>query len=209
MRTLTTKLLPRMLLALLVVGAPIPGFAQPGKLELQNLEKLSSKAAEVNDITLDGSMLQLAITFLKAAHDPDAAQLKEIIKDLKGIYVKNFEFDGANQYSPADVDAIRAQLAAPGWQRIIESRSEHAKEHDEIYVMKQGEAITGLAILVAEPTELTVVNLVGPIDINKLGALEGHFGIPGESGQHKKRKDKSDSGKPQLHKGGASDNDEN
>ncbi|HET7873031.1 MAG TPA: DUF4252 domain-containing protein [Terriglobales bacterium] len=193
-------------LQLLLACLAVPAFGQNAKLELKNLEKLSNKASEVNDITLDGAMLELAWKFMQADGDPEAAQLRDILKGLKGIYVKNFEFDGPNQYSQADVDAIRAQLTAPGWQRIVESRSQHSKEHDEIYIMKQGDAITGLAILVAEPNELTVVNIVGPIDINKLATLEGHFGIPGEHNGHIKHKtkaksqEKSDSGKPQLQK---------
>jgi hypothetical protein len=192
----------------LVFCLALPALAQNARLELKNLEKLSSKASEVNDITLDGAMLDLARKFMAAAHDPDAAQVGEILKDLKGIYVKNFEFDAPNQYSQADVDAIRAQLTAPGWQRIVESRSLKAKEHNEIYIMKEKDLITGLAILVAEPTELTVVNIVGPIDINKLAALEGHFGIPGENGHHTKKKDKTDAGKPQLQKREAANDDD-
>ncbi len=195
-------------LATVLIFASLPGFAQNAKLELKNLDKLNSKAAEVNDVTLDGAMLELAWKFIQADGDPEAAQLRDILKGLKGIYVKNFEFDGPNQYSQADVEAIRTQLAAPGWQRIVESRSLHAKEHDEIYIMKQGDLITGLAVLVAEPTELTVVNIVGPIDINKLAALEGHFGIPGDTVEHHGKKQKSDSAKPELKKREAAHDDD-
>jgi len=195
----TNRVFRKFALATALVFTVLPVFAQGAKLELKNLEKLSGKASEVNDVTLDGAMLELAWKFIQVDHDPESAQLRETLKGLKGIYVKNFEFDGPNQYSQADVEAIRTQLTAPGWQRIVESRSQHAKEHDEIYVMKQGDAITGLAILVAEPTELTVVNIVGPIDISKLATIEGHFGIPGDNGTRKK-KQKTDSGKPQLQK---------
>ena len=195
--TTTNGIWRNVALAAALAFAVLPALAQNAKLELKNLEKLSSKASEVNDVTLDGAMLELAWKFIQADGDPEAAQLRDVLKGLKGIYVKNFEFDAPNQYSQADVDAIRAQLASPAWQRIIESRSEHAREHDEIYIMKKGDAITGMAILVAEPKELTVVNIVGPLDINKLATLEGHFGIPGESGEQKQ---KSDSAKPKLKK---------
>jgi hypothetical protein len=33
-----------------------------------------------------------------------------------------------------------------------------------------------VALLVAEPQELTVVNIVGPIELDKLGELAGKFG---------------------------------
>lgn len=186
-------------IAILMACAVCPAWAQKAKLELKNLEKLSNKASDVNDITLDGGMLQLAVTLLQQTNDPDAAKLKDAIKDLKGIYVKNFEFDSPGQYSQEDVDAIRAQLAAPGWQRIVESSSQKSREHNEIFVMKEGNVFTGLAILVAEPTELTVVNIVGPIDIAKLVELEGHFGIPGEIGVHRQKLQKPAT-KPQPEK---------
>jgi len=172
------KMCRRVGLATIFVSVTIAASAQNAKLELNNLEKLNSKAAEVNDVTLDGPMLELAGKFIDMDHDPEASELKEILKGLKGIYIKNFEFDEPDQYSQADVEAIRAQLAGPGWSRIVESHSRRSHQHDEIYIMKQGDAIAGMAILVAESHELTVVNIVGPIDIEKLGRLEGHFGIP-------------------------------
>jgi Domain of unknown function (DUF4252) len=184
MRILAKKFIPRLLLGLILISLVAPGAAQTGKLELKNLEKLADKAAEVNDITLDGSLLQLAVRMMENSHDADAAQVRNLVKDLKGIYVKNFEFDSPGQYSQADVEAIRAQLAGPGWQRIVTSRSKRTGENDEIYVLKQGDKINGIAILVAEAKELSVVNIVGAIDPEKLGELGGHFGIPEQIGDH-------------------------
>jgi hypothetical protein len=175
-------------LGVLLCCLAVPAQAQNARLKLEHLEKLGSKAAEVNSVTLDGGMLQLAAKFLDMdKEDPEAAQVKDIIKNLKGIYVKNFEFDEPNQYSAADVEEIRTQLAAPGWSKIIENRDKRNAENNEIYVMKDASNnIAGIAILVAEPKELTVVNIVGPVDLDKLSALSGKFGIPEE----KKDKDK-------------------
>jgi hypothetical protein len=183
------------MLCLLVISAA-HASAQPGRLELKNLDKLANKASDVNDVTLDGSMLELAWKFMKADHDPEADQLRDVLKGLKGIYIRNFEFDEPNQYSQEDVQAIRAQLTGPGWTRIVESSSRHSRTHDEIYLLKEGDKVAGMVILVAEPKELTVVNIVGFIDPNKLGELEGHFGIPGDEDEHHKRDKKQDQSKP-------------
>ncbi|HEY6251662.1 MAG TPA: DUF4252 domain-containing protein [Candidatus Angelobacter sp.] len=178
----------RVLLEMAVIFAlPLAAFGQNARLQLGNLEKLNNKAAEAHTVTLEADMLQLAIKFIEMDHDPEAAQLKEVIKDLKGIYVKNFLFDRPNQYSQADVEAIRAQLAAPGWSKIVENRSKNARENSEIYIMKDGNKIAGVAILVAEPEELTVVNIVGPLDLDKLSALEGKFGIPSSEKERNKK----------------------
>ena len=182
------KPLAGVFLALSLPCLAVPVNAQNARLKLDRLEKLSDKAVEVNNVTLDGDMLQLAARFLDMdKEDPEAAQVKDVIKKLKGIYVKSFEFDAPNQYSPAEVDEIRAQLAAPGWSKIIQSRDKRRAENDEIYVMKDANNnVAGIAILVAEPKELTVVNIVGPVDLDKLTALSGKFGIPAD----KKNKEK-------------------
>jgi len=59
-------------------------------------------------------------------------------------------------------------------------------DHTEIHADMRGENVVGLLVIAAERRELTIVNLVGPIDIEKLATLEGHFGIPKHG-----RKDKS------------------
>jgi|GEM_PF-210383 len=200
MRIDHSKRLPRIFLGIVLVCVPLAGLAQPGKLELQNLEKLTAKAAEVNDVTLDGAMLGLASKILDMSGDGDARDVKEAIKGVKGIYIKNFEFDEPDQYDQADVQAIRAQLARPGWSKIVSSVSKRRKEHSEIYILKEGDKIAGLAILVAEARELTVVNIVGFVDIDKLAVLGGKFGIPSELNEKKHRSDDDSEPKAVVHK---------
>jgi hypothetical protein len=180
-----------LLVALTLFWTALPASAQDARLKLEHLEKLSAKAVEVTNVTLDGAMLQLAAKFLDMdKDDPENAQVKDLIKTLKGIYIRNFEFEQPNQYSAADVEEIRTQLAAPGWSKIVENRDKRANENNEIYVMKDGHNnIAGIAILVAEPKELTVVNIVGPMDLDKLSALNGKFGIPeSKEKEHPKKK---------------------
>lgn len=185
--TITTKRWPLVLLVLaLSFLLPFPALAQNAQLHLDKLEKLSNKATEVNDVTLDGGMLKLAAKFMSIDSDPDTAQAREMIQNLQGIYIKDFEFDKPNQYGQEDVQEIRTQLAAPGWTKIVENINKHEGEINEIYVMKDGNKVAGVAILVVAPKELTVVNLVGAIDLDKLGALNGKFGIHFQKDQKKK-----------------------
>ncbi len=162
---------------LLVFAAP-SASGQEARLQIKNLEKLADKAAEVVDVTLDGPMLQLAAKFMSDERSPEEGSARELVRKLKGIYVKSFEFDDEGQYSQADVDLIRAQLRSPGWQRIVDVRSKRDHENDEVYLMGAAENIQGMAIISAERRELTVVNIVGPIDVDKLSQLEGNLGIP-------------------------------
>jgi hypothetical protein len=175
--TRIVKLIGSLLVAFV---ANVPAFAQNPRLQIKNLEKLSSKAAEVVDVTLDESMLKLAAKFMAAEKDEDEAEVRELIKDLKGLYVKSFEFDKEGEYSAEDVEAIRSQLAAPGWTKVVGVRSRRDGDVSEVYLMTDSQTrnVLGLAILAADPETLTVVNIVGPIDLEKLSALEGKMGIP-------------------------------
>ncbi len=150
------------------------GQSQNGRLQLTNLDKLSGKAANVTEVTLDGPMLELAAKFIAMDEDKEDAELVGIIKNLKGIYVKSFEFDDANQYSAADVEAVRKQLAAPGWSCIVNVRK-RTGERNEVYLLKDGEKVAGVTILVAEARELTIVNIVGAVPIDKISELEDHY----------------------------------
>jgi len=151
--------------------------AQDAKLQINHLDKLAAKAEETVDVTIDGPMLQLATKFL-SSKKPDEAKAKELVAGLKGIYVKSFEFDKEGAYSDEDVSAIRAQIRAPAWSRIVGVRSKRERENVEVFTRMEGDKIIGLAIISAEPKELTIVNIVGPIDLDKLSDLEGEFGIP-------------------------------
>ena len=173
-----TKLIGQFMLATMVTG--IPAWGQNPKLQISHLDKLASKAAEVVDVTLDEPMLKLASKFIAADEDPDSADALQLVKDLKGVYVKSFEFYKEGEYSQADLDAIRSQLTASSWSKMVGVISKREGEISEVYMMTEsgGKRILGIAILAVEPKELTVVNIIGPIDIEKLSSLEGKMGIP-------------------------------
>jgi hypothetical protein len=192
-----TRTLTRILVSLALCFSALRGAAQDAKLQLSNLDKLSAKAARVTDVTLDGSLLQFAVSMIQKidGEDEDVAQLQSIVKNLKGIYIKSFEFDDASQYSKADVDGIRSQLTSPRWSKIVQSIEKRHNEYDEIYVLKNGDRVGGVVILVAEARELTVVNLVGEVPMDKVAALERHL-APGEK-QSGKNKQKKESGHDQ------------
>jgi len=166
--------------AAVALWAAPPARAQNPKLDLGNLSKLADKADEVVDVTLDGPTLKFAEKFMQSDEsEKDDAEALNIIRNLTGIYVKSFEFDKPDQYSDADVDAIRAQLKAPGWSKMVDVHSKKDHELDEVYIMTDPSGKNlGLAVIAAERDELTVVNIVGPIDMDHLADLQGKLGIP-------------------------------
>ena len=140
-----------------------------------NLDQLAAKSSNTVDVSLNGSMLQFGAKFLNGK-DPEEAKVQKLLNGIQGIYVKSYQFKQPNAWSNADLDTIRNQLRAPQWSRIVGVKGH--EEISEIYVRTESQKVTGVAILSAKPTELTVVNIVGTIDINSLSDLGGQFGIP-------------------------------
>jgi hypothetical protein len=164
-------------LVTLLVGATICARAQSARVQLDQLDSLASRATDTVDVTLDEHLLQTTANFF-SSKDPDDAEVKDLIKGLKGIYVKSFTFDKEGEYSPAEVASITSQLRGGGWKRIVSINSRKEGENVEVYLMMSGDQIGGLVVVSAEPKELTVVNIIGPIDLEKLSKLEGQFGVP-------------------------------
>ncbi len=155
----------------------MPLAAQEIKLPA-NLDRLAAKAEESVDVTLSGSMLRLAAKFI-SDRDADAANIRRLIAGLEGIYVRSFTFAREGEYNRADVDALRAQVQAPSWSRIVGVTSKRTGEDvDVFFKIGGGDKLGGIVIIAAEPRELTIVNIVGTIDPDDLVELGGEFHIP-------------------------------
>src|SRR5215467_16162554 len=176
MKLTMLRLISIALLAAVCGAAPV--HAQNARLQIDHLDKLFPKAVETVDVRVDGSLLLMASKFLRS-DKADEAAVKEIVKSLKGVYVKGVEFDKEGEYAESDVESVRQQLAAPGWDRIVGVRSKREGENVEVFMMINNDAvIEGIGVLVADPKQIMVVNVVGRVDPEKINNLRGQFGIP-------------------------------
>ena len=92
--------------------------------------------------------------------------------------MRSFKFENEGEYSEVDVESVRSQLRAPDWSRVVNVTSRKGGDNvDVAYKMDKGK-IAGLVVIAAEPKEFTIVNIVGPIDLDQLSSLGGQFGIP-------------------------------
>ena len=159
-------------------AARAQGQAAAGRLRLESLERLGPKAAESVNIEIDGFLINFAGSLLSDA-DAEEKAVKELVSGLKGIYVRSYEFKADGQFSEADVAAVREQLRAPGWSRLVDVQSRGLDFGDaELYVSSAGGRVEGLALLLVEPKELTVINIVGSVDVDKLKKLRGSLSLP-------------------------------
>ena len=187
MRHAISSTLIRFTTALVVVAASFAaaananaqgGQASGGRLRLDSLERLAPKAAETVNIEIDGFLIKFAGSLL-SNEDADERAVKELVEGLRGVYVRSYEFKSEGQFSEADVATVREQLRAPGWTRLMDVESRGLDFGDaELYVASAGGRVEGIALLVVEPKELTVINIVGSVDVDKLRKLGNTLNLP-------------------------------
>lgn len=177
MRSIKNHIIKLILFALLSFGA-VAVNAQDARLRFENLNYLESKANEIVEVNIDGKLLGLAKRVLVKVNDKDAKKVGEAIKGLEGIYVRVYNFEKDNEYDPADIDAIRAQLEAPGWERLANVRSKKKNQKVDVYTMFSGDVMSGIAVVISEDKSVALVNVIGPIDIDLLAEMSGRLNIP-------------------------------
>jgi len=140
------------------------------------LDKYESQAVQSVEVTIDSRILKIAADAL-SDKKPDEAAAKALLTGLKGVYVRAFEFDREGVYQPAEVESLRARFAGPEWSRVVGVRSRRYDKVD-VFMSTAGQTINGIAVVASGPRELVYVNVAGPIDLERLRALEGRFRIP-------------------------------
>jgi hypothetical protein len=172
------------LLAAVAACLTLPLFADArgSELTLPSFPDLREHATESVDITL-GSMPLHLMGWVMNDGDPDSAQVKETLKGLKSVQIRSYQFNADYTYPQADIDRLRAQLAAPGWSPLVQVRKRgdqdgHARENVDIYVALEAKKVKGLVIIACEPRELTIVNIVGTIDVEQIAGLRKTFVPP-------------------------------
>ncbi|HKQ09027.1 MAG TPA: DUF4252 domain-containing protein [Blastocatellia bacterium] len=177
MKLLTTSFRKIMLAGLLLAALAASAGAQDARIQMSQLDRFNDMADKIISIDVGESLINLAKSALNPKRSVNEAKIIDILTGLKGVYVKRFEFDKDGAYTAADVDYIRSQFNGPGWEHIANVRSKREGNYD-VVMMYEGSIIKGLGVLAAEPRALTVVNVIGAIDLAKLRDLEGNFGIP-------------------------------
>jgi Domain of unknown function (DUF4252) len=165
---MTPRILSSYCLIIAALLVPRAAHAQGARLQLDHLNKLAEKATETVDVSADTAMLKQASGFL-AGKGSDTEKMQQLMGGITGIYVKSFEFDAPNMYAESDVEAVRKQVSGSGWSRVVSVREKG--KLTEIYFWREQDTTGGLVVISAETNELTVVNIVGRVDLASLGAL--------------------------------------
>jgi hypothetical protein len=153
---------------------------------------LAERATHVTEVTLDKNMLAFASKFMDSDKDDDKDDkaVKDMIHNLKGVYVREYEFDKEHSYTAAELEGLRKYFEGAEWSPMVHERTKGQAEGTDVYVKLVDGKMQGLFVLDAEPTDLSLVLILGPIDIDKIGALGGNFGIPKDAAKSLKKAEK-------------------
>lgn len=160
------------------LAAPVLAQNSPAGLMLPPaLEKeLAARASDVTEVTLDKNMLGFAARFMNGK-DADDAGARQLIQGLDGIYVRDYEFDKDGQYSLDDVEKLRHFFETSDWSPIVREHDRKSGEISDVMVKMVNGKTAGMFILSAEPRDLSIVLILGPIRMDQLGELKGLGGL--------------------------------
>jgi hypothetical protein len=151
------------------------GVAAAQSLDQFKFDRLAAKAKEHTEITLDAATLQMAARDMTGPAD---AKIKSLVANLKGLAIRSYEFASNDAYSPADLDRMRALFPPPAWKRVMQISSKADRETFELFSRIESGKPVAMAMLTAEPRELTLVYIDGAVDIGRISELGDRFGFP-------------------------------
>ena len=182
-----------MILAVAALAAS--AWGQGGLLLPVPVEKaLAARASNVTEVTLNKNMLDFAAKFMNGKNQNEAAA-RQLIAGLDGIYVREYEFDKEGQYSSDEIDKLRQAFETPEWTPIVHTREHKGTETTDVMMKQVNGETRGMFVLTAEPKELTIVLILGPIHMDQLGMLKGLGGLGSLSAVEKKAKTQLKGGK--------------
>lgn len=133
-------------------------------------KEIAAHASDVSEVTLDKSMLSFAGQFM----DNDDKSVKSLVAGLDGIYIRNYKFAKEGAYTKEEIDQLRAYFTNGGeWKSLVKERSLKDGESSDIMIKIVNGQNHGMFILTAEPKEISIVFILGPIQMDELKHLNG------------------------------------
>ena len=158
--------------ALLIASAI---WAQSAQVPI-DFEQLEKKASDSTKISLDKDFIQMALWVIPKK--PETEKLRKVVSNLQGIYIRSYTFDKEGDYSPSDLAPLRKTITGSGWSCLVSVHNKKTAEDTDLCLRKDKDRILGLAIINAEPKELTVVNILGAITPEEFSQFQEFLDTP-------------------------------
>jgi hypothetical protein len=182
------------LAALLVVttataGSPAPAesptpapaaasAATAGYVDGSAFRALIDEDKEIVEVNLDGPILQ-AIAKKKKGSEDEGSDAEDLFGKLKSIHAVIGTVKSSASTPMAMIQQLDQKLAASGWQRITRIKDEDSWVSVLTHVTAN--QIDGLVAIIYDMNdkELVFANLVGQIDLTRLGEIGERLNVPG------------------------------
>jgi len=146
-----------------------PGYVDFGKIA-------SSSSGQYVNIELPTGLMKFAAK-LSSKKDPEAAAM---LGSIKHVRVNVVTLDEANRDEILGrITTVRKDLQSQGWDQIVTVREQPKGDDVQIFAKMNGEdSIDGLVVtVISDKREVVLVNIVGSIKADQVGALADHLGI--------------------------------
>ena len=145
----------------------------PGYVDFSELNEIAGSEPNV-EVSLKEPLLRL-ITNILRNNEEEAAQF---ISTLLRVNVRVFDSSRIDTERMTETMSTVAQrLDANAWERVVRVRE--GSDHVDVYfrLSDDAELIHGIAIMVTEPDETVLVNIVGDISPDDISAIGQRFDI--------------------------------
>ncbi len=165
----------------------------PGFVDFGNLEQFEN-SEESTEVLINENLLKMVS---KMGRNMDVngkkdSSLANMIGGLKLIKVNVFGIDSTKtKYVFKLINQINKKLMKKGWDRLVRQKSKD--ERTNVFIKTDNNSvIQGLVVTAVDTSEATFVNIVGKIDLEKIGELSSNFNIPNLNDVMGKKKSKTD-----------------
>ena len=164
----------------------------PAYVEDPGFINFATGDTRIVEVTVKGALLRsVARIAAQVTDDEFDEEFFDFLSNLlavNALILENWEGD------EDDVDDLMAEFIEDldeGWERIV--RIQDPNENLRVYVHSEGdEEINGLLVLMHGSNQVVFANIVGPIDLEYVASMSGHFEIPGLERVPRERPDRSD-----------------
>ncbi|OGU76211.1 MAG: hypothetical protein A2V93_03295 [Ignavibacteria bacterium RBG_16_34_14] len=147
---------------------------EPGYFNFGDLS-MFEQGDGVTEVFLESNILQLVATVT----EDEEPELSAMLNGLQLVKVNVFEVSDKNENGLRNkIDDLDKKLVSQKWDRIV--RTKGGEEVVNVYIKTSGKKdIEGLVVTTLDKSgEAVFVNIVGIIDLKKIGKLGAKFDIP-------------------------------
>lgn len=153
--------------ALCAAALSAPAWALNGAKVNVDLPELKAEADEVVEVNLDGEHLERGSKLL-AIRQGVSGSVKGLLGGLKGIYRRTYRFAAGRSYEEQPVADLKEKMSGEGWAPLLNVEDKGKKEAVTVYSYSKADGGSGVTVVSQDPSEVTVVNIVGDVDIETL-----------------------------------------